>query len=170
MFTQAFEALGLNLPSLVAQIVNFTIVLILLRLVAYKPILGMMEARRQRIEEGLQAAERARAEAAQSEANIQAQIDQARREGQEIVAQAQTVAQRIQEDSRTQAQREAEQLLERARTEIQREQDAAIAGLRTEFADLTVEAAGKVINQSLDRSAHQRLINEVLEESRFSEN
>ena len=168
--SQAFEALGLNLPSLIAQIVNFSIVLVLLRLVAYKPILGMMETRRQRIEEGLQAAERARADAAQSQANIQSQIDQARREGQEIVAQAQTVAQRIQEESRTQAQRESEQLLERARTEIQRETDAAVAGLRGEFADLTVEAAGKVINQSLDRGAHQRLINEVLEESRFSEN
>jgi F-type H+-transporting ATPase subunit b len=170
VFTQAFEALGLNLPSLIAQIVNFTIVLVLLRIVAYKPILAMMERRRERIQEGLEAAERARAEAAQSEVNIQSQLDQARREGQEIVAQAQTVASRIQEESRAQAQREADQLLERARTEIQRESDAAVAGLRSEFADLTVDAAGKVINQSLDRDAHQRLINEVLEESRFSEN
>ncbi len=60
-------------------------------------------------------------------------------------------------------------MLERARTEIQLERDQAIAELRGEFADLTVSAAEKVIGQSLDRQAHQRLIDEVLAESTFKE-
>ena len=60
-------------------------------------------------------------------------------------------------------------LLERARNEIQLERDQAVAVLRSEFADLTVSAAEKVIGQSLDRQAHQRLIDEVLAESTFRE-
>ena len=61
-------------------------------------------------------------------------------------------------------------MLERARNEIQLERDAAIDSLRREFADLTISAAEKVIGQSLDRTAHQRLIEQALSESSFREN
>jgi F-type H+-transporting ATPase subunit b len=57
--------------------------------------------------------------------------------------------------------------LARARNEIQLERDEAIAQIRRQFADLTITAAEKVINQSLDKKAHERLIEEVLAESSF---
>lgn len=167
---KAVEALGLNLPQLIAQVVNFFVLLFILRLVAYKPILKMLDERKQRIAEGLNAAEIARAEAASAQANIQAQLDQARKEGQEIVANAQGIATRIQADAREQSAKDREAALERARVEIQQERDQAIASLRGEFADITVSAAEKVINQSLDRQAHQRVIEETLAESKFSGN
>ena len=167
---KAVEALGLNLPQLIAQVVNFFVLLLILRLVAYKPILKMLDERKQKISEGLNAAEIARAEAASAQANIQAQLDTARREGQEIVANAQTIATRIQADAREQSAKDREASIERARTEIQQERDRAIADLRGEFADITVRAAEKVINQSLDRQAHQRVIDETLAESNFSGN
>jgi len=167
---KAVEALGLNLPQLIAQVVNFFILLFVLRLVAYKPILKMLDERKQRIAEGLNAAEIARAEAASAQANIQSQLDQARKDGQEIVANAQGIATRIQADAREQSTKDREAALERARIEIQQERDRAIADLRGEFADITVKAAEKVINQSLDRQAHQRVIDETLAESNFSGN
>lgn len=162
--------LGINLPVLIAQIVNFTFLLILLRLFIYKPILKMLDERRERIREGLSAAERGRETAAEANREAQAQIDAARAEGQAIVAQAQQVAQRLQEEGRSQAVVQAEALLDRARSEIQLERDAAIAELRKEFADLTISAAEKVIGQSLDRGAHQRLIDDALAQSSFREN
>jgi len=167
---KAVEALGLNLPQLIAQVVNFFVLLVILRLVAYKPILKMLDERKQKIAEGLNAAEIARAEAASAQANIQAQLDTARREGQEIVANAQNIATRIQADAREQSAKDREASIERARVEIQQERDRAIADLRGEFADITVRAAEKVINQSLDRQAHQRVIDETLAESNFSGN
>ncbi len=167
---KAVEALGLNLPQLIAQVVNFFVLLFILRAVAYKPILKMLDERKQKIAEGLNAAEIARAEAASAQANIQAQLDTARREGQEIVANAQNIATRIQTDAREQSAKDREASLERARVEIQQERDRAIADLRGEFADITVRAAEKVINQSLDRQAHQRVIDETLAESNFSGN
>jgi F-type H+-transporting ATPase subunit b len=167
---QAFEALGINLPMIIAQIVNFTILLVVLRLVLYKPVLTMLDERKQRIAEGLNAAEIARAEAASAQANIEAQLETARKEGQEIVANAQTIATRIQADAREQTAKDREAALERARNEIQLERDRAIAELRTEFADITVRAAEKVINQSLDQKAHERVIDETLAESKFSGN
>jgi F-type H+-transporting ATPase subunit b len=130
----------------------------------------MLDERRQKIAEGINAAETARAEAAQAQANIQVQIDAARKDGQEIVAGAQTIAQRIQSEAREQSARDREAALERARSEIQLERDRAIAELRGEFADLTVTAAERVIRQSLDRQAHQRIIDETLAESSFTGN
>jgi F-type H+-transporting ATPase subunit b len=162
--------LGINLPVLVAQIVNFSFLLLLMRLFIYKPVLKMLDERRERIREGLSAAERGRETAAEANREAQAQIDAARTEGQAIVAQAQQVAQRLQEEGRAQAATQAEALLERARSEIQLERDTAIAELRKEFADLTISAAEKVIGQSLDRGAHQRLIDDALAQSSFREN
>ena len=166
---EAFSALGINLPQLIAQIANFIVLLVILRLVLYKPILRMLDQRKERIAEGLGAAEEARAEASDAQARIQAQLDEARGQGQEIVANAQQVATRIQEDARQQSERDREASSERARQDIQLERDRAINDLRAEFAEITVTAAERVIRQSLDGAAHQRIIEETLAESELGE-
>jgi len=164
-FVDGLKALGINLPSLLAQLINFFLLLGLLYLVAYKPVMRMLDERRRRIQEGIQASEEAKERLAQTEKEVQAQLEKARQEGQAFIAQAQQISGRIQEESRQQARQEAEQLLGRARNEIQLERDSAIAELRKEFADLTVRAAERVIRRSLDREDHRRLIEEVLAEA-----
>ncbi len=161
--------LGINLPVLIAQTVNFIALLIVLRLFVYKPILKMLDERKKKITEGLAAAESSKERDVESARAAQEQIDTARREGQAIVQQAQQVAQRLNEEARASAQTQAEALLGRARGEIQLERDNAIAELRREFAGLAIAAAEKVIGQSLDRNAHQRLINEAISQSSFRE-
>jgi len=160
-------ALGINLPGLLAQLIGFAILLVIMRMVAYKPILGMMDQRSQRIREGLEAAEKMKEQAAQADVVVQKRLEEARQEGQGLIGQAQQIATRIQEEARQQAQAEGETLLTRARSEIAMERDEAIAQIRREFADLTIAAAEKVINQSLDKKAHERLIEEVLTQSSF---
>ena len=68
--------------------------------------------------------------------------------------------------ARQEARRESEVLIARARAEIEREREESIDQLRREFVDVAITAAEKVINESLDKAAHRRLIEEVLEESR----
>jgi F-type H+-transporting ATPase subunit b len=161
--------LGINLPVLVAQLVNFTVLLVVLRLVAWGPLTKMLDERRERIADSLSAADQAKAQVAESERQEQEQVEASRREAQALIGQAQEIAARIQADARTQAQADAEATLVRARNEIQLERDTAIADLRKEFADLTISAAEKVINQSLDRGQHRRLIEEALADSSFRE-
>jgi len=158
-------ALGINLPGLLAQLIGFALLLVIMRMVAYKPILGMMDQRSQRIREGLEAAERMKEEAAQADVTLQKRLEEARQEGQGLIGQAQQIGNRLQEEARQQAQAEGESLLARARNEIALERDEAIAQIRREFADLTIAAAEKVIGQSLDKKAHERLIEEVLTQS-----
>lgn len=163
------DELGINLPLLVAQVINFFIVLLALWFFLYKPVVNLLDRRAERVREGLEAAERSKEKASETEQEVAKQLDEARQQGQALIAQAQETASRMQSEGREQARRDAEALLERARGEIQLERDQAIAELRRQFADLTVSAAEKVINQSLDRDAHRRLIDEVLAESTFRE-
>jgi F-type H+-transporting ATPase subunit b len=158
-------ALGFNLPALVAQIINFVLLLIIFRLLLYKPLLRILDERKQRIQEGLQASDEAKAQLANTEKEVAKELDKARQQGQEQIAQAQQIAARIQEEARVGARHEAEQLLERARGEIALERDSAIASLRREFADLTITAAERVIKEELDENKHRRLIEEVLAEA-----
>ena len=164
------DALGINLPGLIVQLVNFVLLLVLLRLFLYKPVLRMLDQRRQRIADSMQAVDTMKEQAASAEKQVQEQLTLARAEGQALIAAAQQNAARVQEDARTAAKAEADALIVRARGEIELERDNAIASLRAEFADLAVAAAEKVIRQSLDKSAHQKLIDEVLQESSFRGN
>jgi F-type H+-transporting ATPase subunit b len=161
--------LGINLPVLVAQLVNFTVLLIVLRLVAWGPLTKMLDERRERIRESLNAADQAKAQVAESERQVQEQVEAGRRDAQNLIAQAQEISGRIQAGARAQAQADADTLLARARNEIQLERDSVIADLRKEFADMTISAAEKVIKSSLDRAQHRRLIDDVLADSNFRE-
>jgi len=158
--------LGVNLPGLVAWIVSFLLFMVLLKLVLYGPITRMLDERSRRIQESLDQADRVKAESSQAEEQVKRQLDAAREEGRNIVAQAQQVANRLREEELVRVRAEVEQARERAQADIQRERDAAIEELRRSFADLTILAAERVINTSLDRDQHRRLIQEVMDQSR----
>jgi F-type H+-transporting ATPase subunit b len=156
--------LGINLPSLIAYLINFIILLGILTIFAYKPLLRMLDARSERIRESLEAADRARADAASSQEAIQEQITEARREGQRIMDQTREAAERFRAEEMDKARQEAEAFVERARGDIQRERDNALEDVRASFGDLAITAAERVIRRSLDRTAHEELISQVLEE------
>ena len=158
-------ALGVNLPALVAYLVNFLILLGILTFFAYKPLLRVMDQRGERIRESLAAADLARQEAASSRAAIEEQLNEARREGQRLLDQAREAAERHREEEAARARQQAEAFVARAREDIQRERDAAIAEVRGNFGDLAITAAERIIRRSVDRQVHQELITQVLEES-----
>ncbi|MBI4301646.1 MAG: F0F1 ATP synthase subunit B [Chloroflexi bacterium] len=158
------EALGINLPGLVAQLINFALLLVLLYIVAYKPILRMMDQRSSRIKKSLDDAEFIKEERGRLEKAVETQLEASRREGQALVAQANQMGERMIDEARQEARREAETLITRARSEIELERSEAMTELRRQFVDLAILAAQRVINRSLDKEAHRRLIDEVLEE------
>ena len=159
------EGLGINLPTLLAQIVNFVILLGLLYLVAYKPIIRMFDERSRKIKESMEQTELIKEQAAHAEEEVKKRLEDAGRGGQELITKAERTGEEVRQSLRQQAGQEAESIINRARTDIQRERDEAIGELRKEFADLTILAAGKVIDRSLDKKAHRQLIDKVLEEA-----
>ena len=159
------EALGVNLPGLIAQVFNFVLLLVILRLVLYKPVLRMLDKRSQAIRESLDKAEQVQQQAAVGEEEAKERLDEARRQAQGIIGESTSIAERVREDARTEARREGEALLARARVEIQHEREEAVVELRREFATLAILAAERVVDRSLDRQAHQDLIENALREA-----
>ncbi len=158
------ETLGVHLPSLLIYLVNFLLVLGILFAFAYKPILRLMDQRADRIRESLEASERAREEAASSQAVVEEQLVEARREAQRIMDLAREASERFRAEEMERARNEAETFVARAQSDIQRERDAAIEEVRANFSDLALTAAERVMRRSLDRQAHEDLISQVLEE------
>jgi F-type H+-transporting ATPase subunit b len=157
--------LGINWGVLITQIVTFIILLVLLRLYAYKPIMRMMDERSRRVKESMEQAESVKEQSARAEEELKKQLEEASREGQDRIARAVRAGEELKQKAEEEAKRETEKLIVKARSEIQQERDAAVAEVRREFADLTVLAAGKVIEKSLDKEEHRELIDKVLEES-----
>ncbi len=162
---EGLTSLGVNVPTLIAQIVNFAILFGLLYLVAYKPITKMLDERSAKVKESIEQTEYIKEQAAQADGEAKAQIEAASKEGQEVIARAVRTGEDVRQQAQQEARQEAESLIGKARVEIQRERDDAVGELRKEVADLTILAAEKVIDRSLDKEAHRQLIDKTLEES-----
>ena len=156
--------LGLNVPSLISYLINYVVLLVLLGALAYRPLLNALDSRVESIRESLAAADRAREEAATSRSAIEEELNDARREGQRLLDQAREAAERFREEEMGRARQAAEEFSERARADIARERDAAINEVRAAFGDLAISAAERIIRRSVDRQAHQELIDQVLAE------
>jgi F-type H+-transporting ATPase subunit b len=156
--------LGISLPYLAAFMINFLLLLTLLTFVLYKPITKTLDERAAKIKESLEKAEQIKQESVRAEESVRAQIEAGRKEGQAIIAQATQNGERVKEEAKAEARKEAEAVILKAQAQIESDREEAFNKLRREFADLAVLAAEKVIEQSLDKKAHERLIEKVLEE------
>jgi F-type H+-transporting ATPase subunit b len=157
--------LGISWPTFVAQIVGFVVLLVILTLFAYKPVMKMMDERSRKIKESLEEVQKVKEQAAQAEEEFKQKIEAASKEGQEVIAKAMRTGEEARQRAQQEAKQEAQVLVEKARGEIQRERNEAIGELRQEFADLTIVAAEKVIEKSLDKETHRQIIDKVLDES-----
>jgi len=158
-------SLGINTSTLIAQIINFTILFALLYFVAYKPILRMLDERSRRVKESIDQTDHIKEQAKLAEEETEKRIQEASKKGQKIIQRAEQAGEEARQKAKEEAAVDAERLIARAQGEIQRERDEAVADLRHQFADLTVLAAGKVIDRTLDKEAHKKLIEKTLEES-----
>ena len=158
------DALGISPSGLITQLVSFLILFGVLYALLYKPILRMLDQRAGKIKESLETAQLARDEAARSQEEMRIQIEQARAEGQSMIAQAREVADRFRDEELAKARQEIAAERAKAEADIQRERDSAIEELRREFSGLAIKVAESVVSRSLDESVHRELIEQVLEE------
>ena len=156
--------LGFSLPTLIAQVVNFGLLLLVLRLFAYKPIIKMLDNRANKIKESLEAGDRAKQEAVSAEKEIAKKIEEASASGQQIVGQAVKTAEEVKRRASLDAKKEADAIVAKAQVEIQREKQESMTELRKEVADLAVMVAGKAIGTSIDKETQRKLIENTLKE------
>jgi F-type H+-transporting ATPase subunit b len=151
-------------PMLIWTIVSFVLLLLLLRKYALPGILEVLEARRQRIKDDLEAAERLRLEAAAVKAEHEAQLKAARSVADEVIAKAQEKARALLAENEARMKEEAERIVADAQRSIGQERAQAVSDLRALAADLAVTAAEKFIATGLDAATQRRLVEESLAE------
>jgi F-type H+-transporting ATPase subunit b len=157
--------LGISLPTLLAQIAAFVILLVILYFFAYTPVLKMLDERARKIKESIDEVQKVKDQASQTEEEFKKKMESASKEGQEVISKAMRTGEEARKRAQEEAKQEAQALVEKARVEIQRERSETIGELRQEFADLTIVAAEKVIGKSLDKETHRQIIDKVLDES-----
>jgi F-type H+-transporting ATPase subunit b len=143
-------------------LVIFGLLMAILAKLVWPVILEAVREREQRLQDQLDEAAKANAEAQRVLTEYQQQVAAAKAEAQDIVAQARTAGDKLREDLVAKGRAEQEELLERARREIAIERDKALAELRREAVELSIAAASKVIERNLDTEADRKLVQEFL--------
>jgi len=149
--------------TLIAQIINFVILLALLTKLAWKPIMQALEDRKNRIESDLESAEKEKMNAQQLRMEYQQQLAEARTQAQAIIEKAAKLAEQTKEQILEEARTENARLLKAAQEQIAIERDRALAEMRSEVVALSVAAASKIIGQNLDASANAKLVADFID-------
>ncbi|MCO6450124.1 MAG: F0F1 ATP synthase subunit B [Caldilineales bacterium] len=157
--------LGVNGPFLLSQIVNFVILYLLLSRFVFPPVRRMLDERKQRIADGLAAAEVARKEADEERKKLMSQIEAERADAQKRIAEASAQAERVRADILAEARREAEGIKAKAVEEAEAEKQRILADANKQIAELTVLATERVVRRGLDDSMQRQLIDDFLSDT-----
>ena len=154
------EGLGVNWGLLISQIVNFAVLFLILRTVAYKPILKFLDGRRERIAKGLEDARKAEERLANIEKDYQTRMDAARADAQKMVADLTANAEKNAAAIVAKANEDAAKIKATAQDEAEAERNKALADLRSQVVTLSMAAANKLIGASMDEKRQRSLVNE----------
>lgn len=149
-------------------IIIFVLLLLILRKVAWKPIVGALEERTKLIKDSLEKAEAAQRAAQNARAEYEAMMAKASKEAQELIARGRKAAEGIRDEIVAKAQAESEQLRQRTIREIDLARQKALEEIKHTAAQLSVDIAGKIIGRSLVAKDHQELIRQALREMQFT--
>jgi F-type H+-transporting ATPase subunit b len=161
---QIARTFGVAWPHLIAQTISFTVVCALLYWLAYRPILQMLEQRRQQIADGLANAEKVRAELAKTEAQRHEVLAQAHAEAKVIVREARAAAARIEAQGAQQANTTAQDIVAKAHQATEREHAVMLGDLKREIGRLVLQTTALVTGKVLTADDQRRLAEESVRE------
>jgi len=162
MAADAEPLFQINLFQVVIAAANFVVFLVLMWTFAFKPVSKMLSDRRERVEQGVRDADQAKRDRESAETERLAALTEARREANDILARAQKVAQETRDADIAATREELERMRVRASDEIAAEKQRALAELRGEVADLALQAAGRVVRETMTDQRQRRLVEEFL--------
>jgi len=154
--------LGLNVPGLIWQTLNIIVLFVLLRQFLFKPVVGMLDARAQRVRDSMEQADQARRAAEQAESDRQALLAETRREAEQIRSRADEQAKRILSDAEARAHERQQQIEQQAEASARLIEERVMAQVRAQLADLVVSGVDRVTRGALDANAQRGLVQQFL--------
>jgi len=158
------EQLGIEPKLLLAQVINFTIIVVVLTKFLYEPILTILEKRRREIQEGLEKTEKVRVEEEKLAAKRESVLAQARVEGGKLMEEAKRQAKEKEKEIIIAAQEEAERILERARAERERLKQELLKDVRREVGELASSMAERLLGSVLNTKTHHMILSQHLKQ------
>jgi F-type H+-transporting ATPase subunit b len=155
------DTFGVDKAHFISQVISFVIVAVLLQRFAYKPILLVLEQRRQRIAEGLANADRIKQELARTEAARQEVLNQANVQANRLIEEARAAAARVQEQETQKAIAAAEQIIAKAREAAAQDHARMLADLKREVGHLVVDTTARITGKILTPEDQERLAQET---------
>ncbi|MGB2401787.1 MAG: F0F1 ATP synthase subunit B [Akkermansiaceae bacterium] len=156
------ETFGINWPFFIAQLVNFVIVLFVLKKFAFGPIQEMLEQRRKRIAEGEDKLKRIEQQLADSEQRTQEAIDKANADAARLISEAKESAASLSEKKAQEAVASAQQILAKAEEAATAERKTMTAELKKEFGRLVTATTANVTGKVLNEDDQKRINEEAL--------
>lgn len=147
------------------SIVNFLVLLYLLQRFMWGPITRTLDARAERIREGLEAAAAAKREREEMKVEVERLLAEALREATDLAERSAKAAEAAAADIRAQAKAEGDRIRERAKADAEQLHRQTLAELRGEVASIAVLAASRILGREVDASAHRALIERSLDEA-----
>jgi F-type H+-transporting ATPase subunit b len=152
----------INPGLMVWTVITFIVLVLVLNRYAWKPLLKVLHDRESEIRRALEEAERARVESAELLKRNEQNLAKAEEEYRKIVHEGKAFADKVREEVVAKARQQAQRELEHAKEEIQRDVDAAKQQLRGEVADLAIQAAGRILEESLDARKQKKIVDDFL--------
>lgn len=158
------QALGLDGKLLAAQIVNFIVLLLILRQFVYKPLMALLEKRRTDIETGLKQADEIKERYQEFQVEHAQRIEESKTEASAVIEKAKQAAEELRNEMLAATKAETEKMLTRTHDEIAREKDKMLGEVKQEVGRLVIAATEKIISKEIDEKIQDRLIDEVVDE------
>lgn len=154
--------LGIDWRLLIAQIVNFVILVLILWRVLYKPLLNMMHAREEKVAKGLDMAKEAEERKSAAQAEYEQLMAKARKESNALLEATKKDADALRKATLEETNVKVQETLTRAKAQLASQKNAMVNEARFEIADLVVHATEQVASAKLDRDGDASLIDEAL--------
>ncbi len=143
----------------------FIILVIILRRVAWRPIIDGLKIREESIQNSLDEAKKAREEISSLKADNEKLLAEARKEREKIITEARTVANQLKEEARAEASKQKEGMIEEAKAEINTAKQAALADVKNQVAALSIEIAEKLLKKNLaDDNSQKELVDGLVKD------
>lgn len=149
--------------TLIAQILNFLVLVFILAKFAYKPLLNMMEERKNKIASDLEAAESAKNDAEAVKAEYAAKLAEAKKEAQSIIDAARKSAQAAHDKIMADTKAEQDQVVASAKEAIELEKKKAMDDIRAKVINLSMIAAGKIVEQKLNSEEDKEMAGKIVD-------
>ncbi len=155
--------LDINPGLILWTIITFVILLIILTKTAWKPLVEALQAREQGIRDAIQKAEDAKKESERILAEHKSAMAKANEETARILKEGRELAEQMKNEIVAKAHESANAMMTHAKEDIQREKETALIQLKNEVADLAINAAEKILEETLDESRQKKLVDKVLQ-------